>query len=99
MPFVGSDWQGGRVTWNAASSYQDPVLIRGRQLDGSHAIGFGEGHVPYDELQLNAPGQGAATPRGSGREWLAFSRVRGPGCFGYQVDGTSFSEVIVFKAG
>jgi hypothetical protein len=96
--FFGSAWQGARVTWVASASYQDPVLIRGRQLQGGPAVGFGEGNTPFDELQLLAPGQGAATPRGSGREWMTFTRVRGPGCYAYQVDGTSFSEVIVFLA-
>ncbi|MGI8427756.1 MAG: hypothetical protein ACR2OB_00255 [Solirubrobacteraceae bacterium] len=99
-PFVGSAWQGARVTWTANSSYQGPVLIRGRQLDaaGGGAVGFGEGHVPYDELQLNAPGQGAATPRGTGREWLTLTRVRSPGCYFYQVDGMGFTETILFRA-
>jgi hypothetical protein len=90
--FVGSAWAGGQVTWTAAG-YSGPVLIRGRELGGPHAVGFGEGHVPYDELQLLGPAMGA--PRG---QWPSFTRVRGPGCYAYQVDGESFSEVIVFRA-
>jgi hypothetical protein len=70
------------------------VLIRGRQLGGSHAVGFGEGHIPNDELQLlSAPSSAAGA-----REWPSFTRVRGSGCYAYQVDGTSFSTVIVFRA-
>jgi hypothetical protein len=92
-PFVGSVWQGGRVTWTVSGGYTGPVLIRGRQLGGPHAVGFGEGHTPYDELQLLGPAMGA--PRG---QWPSFTRVRSPGCYAYQVDGTSFSEVIVFRA-
>jgi hypothetical protein len=87
--FIGSAWSGARVTWSAASGYSGPVLIRGRQLDGSHAVGFGEGHVPYDELQLAAGGP---------RQWPTLTRVRAPGCYAYQIDGTSFSSVLVFKA-
>lgn len=98
-PFVGSAWSGGRITWTASAAYGGPVLIRGRQLGGPHAVGFGEGHVPYDELQLLAPATGAPTPAGGGRAWPSFTRVRTPGCYAYQVDGTSFSEVIVFQAG
>jgi hypothetical protein len=30
--------------------------------------------------------------------WPSFTRVRKPGCYAYEVDGTSFSEVIVFRA-
>jgi hypothetical protein len=98
-PFVGSAWKGARVTWVAAKGYPGPVLVRGRQLAGPGAVGFGEGRTPYDELQLSAPGTGAPSVPGEGRAWLSFTRVRRSGCYAYQVDGTSFSTVIVFKAG
>ncbi|MGI8904852.1 MAG: hypothetical protein ACR2IP_14635 [Solirubrobacteraceae bacterium] len=94
---AGSSWAGARVIWTADPSYEGPVLIRGRELGGPGAVGFGSGRVPYDELQLSAPGAGAATPRGTGREWFTFTRTKGPGCYSYQVDGTGFSTVIVFR--
>jgi hypothetical protein len=97
-PLIGSAWRGGRVTWSSAPSYTGPVLIRGRQLGGTGAVGFGEGRVPYDELQLLAQGTSAPRGPGGGREWLSFTRVRSPGCYAYQVDGTSFSTVVVFRA-
>jgi len=87
--FIGSAWDGGRVTWNV-SGYRGAILIRGGQIGGSGALGFGEGHTPYDELQLQT-GSG-------GPPWMSFTRVKSPGCYFYQVDGTSFSETIVFKA-
>jgi hypothetical protein len=87
--YIRSAWAGASVTWSAVPGYSGPVLIRGRQLDGAHAVGFGEGHVPYDELQL---------PAGGPRQWASFTRVRASGCYAYQVDGASFSSVIVFKA-
>jgi hypothetical protein len=96
QPFISTSWRGARVTWRAASSYTGPILIRGRQVGGTGAVGFGEGHTPYDELQLLDSGQGAAA--GSGRAWLTFTRVKAPGCYAYQVDGTSFSDVVVFRA-
>jgi len=96
-PFIGSSWLAGRVTWNAAGSYKGPVLIRGREVGGSGAVGFGEGRTPYDELQLLASGQGAPSVPGGGRAWLSYTRVRSPGCYAYQVDGTSFSSVIAFR--
>jgi hypothetical protein len=87
MSFIGSSWRGARVTWTA-SGYSGPVLVRGRQIGGAGAVGFGEGHVPYDELQLQGSGP-----------WQSFTRVQSPGCYFYQVDGTSFSTTIVFRAG
>jgi hypothetical protein len=97
-PFIGSAWRGARVSWTAAPSYSGPVLIRGRRLGGVGAVGFGEGHVPYDELQLLAAGMGAPAVSGGGRAWLSVTRVQSGGCYAYQVDGTSFSTVIVFRA-
>ncbi|MGI8506753.1 MAG: hypothetical protein ACR2MK_08120 [Solirubrobacteraceae bacterium] len=95
--FIGSAWLGARVTWTAAPGYKGPVLIRGRRLGGPGVVGFGEGHAPYDELQLLDAGQGApAAPKG-GRAWLTFMRVRAAGCYADQIDGTSFSSVAVFK--
>ncbi len=91
-----SAWELARVSWVADASYQGPLLIRGRRLDAQGAVGFGPGRVPYDELQLNVPV--LATPRGTGREWPTFTRTRGPGCYFYQVDGTGFSETILFRA-
>jgi hypothetical protein len=96
--FINSAWSGGRVTWVAAARYTGPVLIRGGEVGGSGAVGFGEGHVPVDELQLltastSSPGE----PPGA-REWNSFTRVRSPGCYAYQIDGSGFSEVIAFQA-
>jgi hypothetical protein len=96
--FIGSPWKAARVEWVASGSYRGPVLIRGARTDGSGAIGFGEGHVPADELQLLQSGQQVPKPAGGGRAWLSFTRVRAPGCYAYQIDGTSFSRVITFRA-
>jgi hypothetical protein len=95
--FVGSHWLAAHVTWRAAVGYHGPVLIRGRRLDGGGAVGFGEGHTPYDELQLMNSGRGEATTTGGDRAWLSLTRVQHPGCYAYQVDGSSFSHVIVFR--
>jgi hypothetical protein len=44
-----------------------------------------------------APGEG--DPQAGGwRGWGGYARFRAPGCYGVQVDGTDFSEVILFKA-
>ncbi len=96
--FIGSAWSAGRVTWVSSPGYTGPVLIRGREVGGSGAVGFGEGHVPVDEMQLSGPaGTSPGEPAGS-REWPSFARVKSPGCYAFQVDGTSFSTTIVFRA-
>ena len=100
-----SGWGGAKVYWQIAPAYTGPVLIRGKQLDGTHAVrfngGLGQGHSNpegtepiLDELHLT--GGGATAP--SWPTWITFTRLQAPGCYAYQVDGLSFSEVIVFQA-
>lgn len=90
--FAGSTWGGEKVLWHAGPSYRGPVLIRGRQLDGGHLVRFERGEVPSAELMFPAqPGNGW-------RDWPSYTRVEAPGCYGWQVDGTNFTEVIVFRA-
>lgn len=95
--FIGSSWLGTRITWTASPGYAGPVLIRGRQIGGLRRVGFGEGRTPYDELQLLDTGQGAPAARSGARAWLTLMRVQSAGCYAEQVDGTSFSSVVVFK--
>jgi hypothetical protein len=92
----GSQWLEAQVTWTAVGGYMGPLLIRGAMLGGG-AVGFGAGAVPYDELQLLDAGQGAPRVTGNGRAWITDTRVRSGGCYAYQVDGTNFSEVVVFR--
>jgi hypothetical protein len=94
----GSQWLIAGVTWMVPGGYTGPLLIRGGMLGGGGAIGFGTGTVPYDELQLLDAGRGAPRVVAGGRAWITYSRVRAGGCYGYQVDGTGFSEMVVFRA-
>jgi hypothetical protein len=87
--FIGSKWDAGRVTWTASAGFTGPILIRGRAASGPGTVGFGEGRVPYDELQLYAA-------PGKPPQWQSFTRVPGPGCYAYQVDTASGSAVIAF---
>jgi hypothetical protein len=94
--YQGSAWGGGNVWWVSSASYDGPVLIRGEQLDGFHPMGFamGKPYTAYGNLQLST----GLSDGGSPRSWLSTILLRAPGCYGYQIDGTDFSEVIVFSA-
>jgi hypothetical protein len=90
----GSEWNGWKHVWVVRAGYQGPVLIRGGQLDGPSDVRFGEGIVPPSEHRL------PATPRqlaGRFRFERTLSRVRAPGCYAYQIDGTTFSYLVVFE--
>lgn len=101
-----SRWRVGRTVWISAPAYRGAVLVRGARVDGRGRLGFGVTAVPAWEL---VPGgkweersmtfrrwQGAAQ-----RGWrfaVARMRVRARGCYAVQIDGLSFSDVIVFSA-
>jgi hypothetical protein len=62
------------------------------------ATGWGStaGAVPTAGMDL-PPGGG--DPKNGGRRfWGGYARLRSPGCYGLQVDWTTFSEVIIFRA-
>ncbi|MEA2300920.1 MAG: hypothetical protein QOE44_1455 [Solirubrobacteraceae bacterium] len=96
--FAGSRWGGGKVLWVADPGYRGPVLIRGRQEDGPHAVGFGGDRVPVAEVQLLAPGAVSPGEPSGWREWPSYTRLVAGGCYGYQVDGTTFSRVVAVRA-
>jgi hypothetical protein len=96
--FSGSAWGGTKVLWIAASSYRGPVLIRGRELDGPHEVRFGDARIPAVEMRLSVPGAYSVGEPAGWREWPSYTRLQAGGCYAYQVDGTRFSIVIVFRA-
>jgi hypothetical protein len=66
-------------------------MIRGRQIDGSNAVGFGIGDDPMFGMQWSiAPGVGWAS-------LASETRIRAPGCYAYEVDSEKGREVIVFR--
>jgi hypothetical protein len=86
-------WLYAKVLWIGRPRYRGPILIRGRQLDGRNWLGFESGARPLADLQIPPV---PSSFRGW-RNMPSYTRVRAPGCYGYQIDGTSFSRVIVFS--
>ena len=94
----GGPWYGVKVFWYALPRYRGPALVRGRQLDGSGTLGFNGKAVPHRELRIHR-GESVSWPgRVPGSRGLPSEvRVLQPGCYGVQIDGTSFSRVVVFS--
>jgi hypothetical protein len=85
------------VLWFVLPSYQGPVLIRGRRFDGPELMRFDDGTHPPAQIRLAS----AETVRWTGqvpgsRGRPSYVRVHVPGCYGVQIDGTTFSKVVVF---
>lgn len=93
--WAGSGWGGNKVLWVIAPGYRGPLLVRGARIDTRGGVGFDVGTTrPYSELDL-PPAAGGFS---GWREEPSDTRVRAPGCYAYQIDGTDFSRVIVFRA-
>jgi len=104
-------WGGNKVLWAVGPHVTSAVLVRGRQLDGQDEVRFGMNVIPDAELLLPAPKDHGHYRRVGGRipaagdrlagGWRGFpseTRLLHPGCYAYQIDTRSRSEVIVFKA-
>jgi len=89
--FAGSEWSGAKVLWFVAPRYRGPVLIRGGRLDHPDRLRFNRGMVPPLEMRIHKVFSGP-------RDRPSYTRLRAPGCYAYQVDGTNFSRVVVFQA-
>jgi hypothetical protein len=100
--FNSQSWAGQKVLWLVLPSYRGPVLIRGARLDGNSTVRFQSGNVPPRQLAIPTSTRGGQptgmTPPAGTRYVPSYTRLRGPGCYAYQIDGITFSRVIVFRA-
>jgi hypothetical protein len=91
-------WGGQKVFWFVHPDYGGPVLIRGRRLGGWEWMRFDRGPRPPAEIRIE-PGEtvtwGGQAPGSRGRP--SYVRVRAPGCYAAQIDGTTFSNMVVFR--
>jgi hypothetical protein len=94
---VGGAWLRTKVFWYVKPSYRGRVLIRGRRLDARGSLRFGDQRLSK-QLRIR-PGQTvewAGRPEGS-RGVPSAVRALSGGCYGVQMDGTSFSRTVVFN--
>jgi hypothetical protein len=100
-PFAGSLWSGTKVLWFVAPRYRGPLLIRGGRLDRPGRVRFDRGQVPPKEIRVSKNARDGWPPgyEDVGQRYRpSYTRLRAPGCYAYQIDGTTFSRVIVFQA-
>lgn len=90
-----SGWYGIKTHWLVDPSYSGWVIVRAEQLDGRGPVAaLGEAGV---EPVVIPPGPTANTFKGW-RQQPSGTYVKSPGCFGFQVDGSSFTEQIILNA-
>jgi hypothetical protein len=91
-------WFGGKLFWYVKPSYRGRVLIRGRRLDGPGSLRFNGGRRPRElRIKRNATVSWEGQPAGS-RGVPSIVRIHASGCYGVQIDGTTFSRTVIFTA-
>lgn len=94
-----SNWRGTKTLWFSMPSYQGPFIIRAKRLDGSSMINIdsasdGPSSTPGP---LVVPPGPTLNSQDGWREAPGGTWVTAPGCYGWQVDGLTFSEVIAIR--
>jgi hypothetical protein len=91
-------WYYLKTIWTAPPDFHGAFLLRGRQIDGPNEVRFSEDTTATPDMQviLSSDPVPGSTPSGW-LPWITYARVRAPGCYGIQVDGLAFSEVIRFR--
>jgi hypothetical protein len=103
--YKGTNQEGGwynlKVLWTVdPARYSGPILIRGHRIDGPDELRFGTGANPSVELHLDPASAtvGSASDPNNWPNWPTNTRLRAPGCYAYQIDGTNFTTVLTFRA-
>jgi hypothetical protein len=93
-----SGWYGQKTPWAIKRSYNGPILIRGGRIDqpGKARFAYGSGQH-LRELYWKSGANQALPPDPNFRFLASETLVRRPGCYAYQIDGTSFSQNIVVR--
>jgi hypothetical protein len=91
-------WKALDTVWVSARRYDGPFVIRAQRLDGPGQVRLGVAAPPASPAPLAVP-SGPTLNTGAGWRTLPSGLwVRGPGCYAWQVDGLTFSEIIVVRA-
>jgi hypothetical protein len=92
-------WRLIKTLWVVQPSYQGPVVIRAERLDGSSPVLLGgSGALPSSAEPIVIP-PGPTVNGGDGwRTAPSGTWAKSAGCYAWQVDGLTFSDVIVIRA-
>lgn len=91
--------QRAKTPWTAVPSYTGAIVVRGQAVDGSGRVLHFDGG---NELGANEV-MTLQSPHGGGTDglwqfWASSMWVPAPGCYGIQIDTTTRTEIVVFKA-
>jgi hypothetical protein len=95
-PGAYADYGVFKAMWAIDPRYVGPVLVRGRQLDGTDVLKFEKGEPGFSDYTRAHPT--TELHESGGYIHPSVTRVQTLGCYAYQVDGIGFSSSIVFRA-
>lgn len=90
-------WVRYKTIWYGHPVYAGPILVRGVQLDGDGSVRFdGMGASDGHELRLSTENAGSDGSGAGWRTWNTQIGVQQPGCYAWQIDGETFTTIVVF---
>jgi hypothetical protein len=91
-------WYGQKTPWLISKEYDGPLLVRGGRIDRRGQVRFALGYGDHlRELYWEAGADQSLPPNPDYRFLASATLVRTRGCYAFQVDGESFSRVIVVR--
>jgi hypothetical protein len=90
-----SGWHGLKAHFLGVPAYAGPFLVRARRLDRPGPVRLGSAHT---RLSWTIEPGGPTPTGGSVGNWrdvVSSTWVKQPGCYGWQIDGLTFSEKVV----
>ena len=92
-------WREFKTLWFSAPAYQGPFVIRAERLDKHGPIRLGgSGALPTSATPIVVPSGPTLNSWNGWRTVPSGTWARAPGCYAWQVDGITFSEIIVVRA-
>ena len=94
----GQGWYAQKTPWVISREYSGALLVRGARIDRRGQVRFALGYGDHlRELYWEAGADQSLKPDPDYRFLASSTLVRTRGCYAFQVDGESFSRVIVVR--
>ena len=91
-------WYGQKTPWVIDRSYDGPILVRGARIGRRGQVRFAHGYGEHlRELEWEAGADQGSPPDPNYRFLASATLLRAPGCYAFQIDGDSFSKIIVVR--
>jgi hypothetical protein len=92
-------WREFKTLWFSVPAYQGPFVIRAQRLDKHGPIRLGgSGLLPTSATPIAVPSGPTLNSWNGWRTVPSGTWATAPGCYAWQVDGRTFSEIIVVRA-